>query len=236
MGHVHLNVRNVEAQKKFWLALGGTPIMVGPFTVMKFPGVLVFLNLPPPAEPPSGGNAGAVVSHVGFTVPNFEDSMAKWKAAGVAVGISQRPKQVMLLAPDDLRIEVLEDPAQTVPIAFHHVHFLVEADNVTGIKSWYVKMFGAKPGMRGMNEADDIPGANLTFSKSDTATARTKGRVIDHIGFEIYDLEEFCKKLEASGVKFDRPYRRSATTGLGVAFLTDPWGTYIELNEGMNRL
>jgi hypothetical protein len=32
----------------------------------------------------------------------------------------------------------------------------------------------------------------------------------------------------------DRPYGKSET-GIGSAFLTDPWGTYIEINEGMNR-
>ena len=59
----------------------------------------------------------------------------------------------------------------------------------------------------------------------------------DHIGFEIKNLEAFCKKLEASGVKFDRPYGKSQTIpGLGLAFLTDPWGTYIEINEGLDKL
>ena len=42
----------------------------------------------------------------------------------------------------------------------------------------------------------------------------------------------FCAKLAASGVKFDVPYRKSPT-GLGVAFFTDPWGTYVELTEGL---
>ena len=62
----------------------------------------------------------------------------------------------------------------------------------------------------------------------------TKGRILDHIGFEVKDLERFCKKLEAAGVKLDRPYSKTAA-GLGLAFLTDPWGTTIELNEGLDR-
>ena len=45
------------------------------------------------------------------------------------------------------------------------------------------------------------------------------------------------KKLEAIGVKFDRPYGKSQTIpGLGLVFLTDPWGTYIEINEGLDKL
>jgi len=39
--------------------------------------------------------------------------------------------------------------------------------------------------------------------------------------------EDFCKILEANGVKLDTPYRGSPQ--LAVAFLTDPWGTQLEL-------
>ena len=41
MGHVHLNVRDVEADKKFWIAMGGTPTKLDDADVMKFPGVLI---------------------------------------------------------------------------------------------------------------------------------------------------------------------------------------------------
>ena len=59
--------------------------------------------------------------------------------------------------------------------------------------------------------------------------------MLDHIGFEVTNLEAFCKKLEAAGIKFDRPYGKLAS-GFGLAFLTDPWGTYIELTEGLRAL
>jgi catechol 2,3-dioxygenase-like lactoylglutathione lyase family enzyme len=97
-------------------------------------------------------------------------------------------------------------------------------------------MFGAKPGKRGPFEAADLPGVNLTFSLAPGPVAPTKGRALDHIGFEVKDLEAFCKKLEAAGVKFDVTYRKIPALGLSLAFLTDPWGTYIELTEGLNRL
>jgi lactoylglutathione lyase len=106
---------------------------------------------------------------------------------------------------------------------------------VKEIQAWYAKFFGAKPGMRGTFQAADVPGANLTFAKSPTPTVGTKGRTLDHIGFEVKDLEAFCKKLEANGVKLDRPYQK-APIGITLAFLTDPWGTSIELNEGLDRL
>jgi catechol 2,3-dioxygenase-like lactoylglutathione lyase family enzyme len=260
MGHLHLNVTNTEALNKFWLELGGVPTKLGTYDVMKFPGVFIMLNLhtvllvcennavcelrasQTPAEPPTGGSVGSVVNHVGFKVPNVQESLAKWKAAGLKTVSGSNPQQFFLFTPDGLlRIEILEDKSLTVPIAFHHVHYWVDetgpggADSVQEIKAWYVKMFGATPGMRGTNQADDLPGVNLTFSKSPTPTVGTKGRVLDHIGFEVKGLDAFCKSLEARGVKFDRPYARGSTGNVS-ALLTDPWGTSIELTEGLNRL
>jgi len=241
MCELHLSARaeDLEAQRKFWIALGGMSTKKGPFEIMKFPGVLVFLNSASPSESPFGGSVGSVVNHVGFRVPNFQESMARWKAAGLKIVLDQSPKQGSVFAPGDVMIEIKEDASLTVPIAFHHIHFYVgeagggDTNSVQRIKAWYVTMFGAKPGKRAGFEAADLPGVNLTFSKSPTVTVGTRGRVLDHIGLEVKDLDAFCKKLEAGGVKFNVPYELSPT-GLGSAFLTDPWGTYIELDEVLN--
>ena len=48
---------------------------------------------------------------------------------------------------------------------------------------------------------------------------------------DVKDLQGFIKKLEANGVKLDRPYTKNEQTGVALAFITDPWGTYIELNQ-----
>ena len=74
----------------------------------------------------------------------------------------------------------------------------------------------------------------LRFNKAEMAQAPTKGRVLDHIGFDVKDLQAFIKKLEANGIKLDRPYTKNEQTGAALAFITDPWGTYIELNERPN--
>ena len=240
MGHVHLAVQDVDATKKFWLKLGGTPIKLGANEGVKFPGVLVLIRK---AMDPPAGTVGSVVNHIGFLVPNVAETRAKWQSAGL---IMEPPnpnnaKQIYVHTPDDLvRIEILEDAMQTVPIKFHHVHFFVAdaggKDSVLAMQAWYAKTFGAKPGKRGQFEAADLPGVNLTFAKSDTPTVGTKGRALDHIGFEIKDLQAFCKKAEAAGIKFDMPYTPRPDLGIALAFITDPWGTYIELNEGLNKL
>jgi catechol 2,3-dioxygenase-like lactoylglutathione lyase family enzyme len=224
-GHWHLNVRDVEANTKFFVAMGGTALKDQP-GVIEFPDVVVRLR----AQAPTGGSVGTVINHVGFLVPNVQQSVAKWKAAGLKTEPGNRPEQSFVYTPDDLKIEILEEKSMTVPIKNHHVHFYVSESAIPEMQAWYVKTFGAKPGMRGQFQAADIPGVNLSFAKSDTPTVPTKGRVLDHIGFEVKHLEAFCKKLEANGIKLDRPYGKT-DTGVGIAFITDPWGTQIELNE-----
>jgi hypothetical protein len=56
--------------------------------------------------------------------------------------------------------------------------------------------------------------------------------MLDHIGFEVSGLEAFCRRLAGLGVTFDVPYSKDRT-GVANARLTDPWGTSIELTEGL---
>ena len=84
-------------------------------------------------------------------------------------------------------------------------------------------------------EAKILPGVNLRYSKNATPVTAIKGRALDHIGFEVRNLEAFCKRLEAAGVRFDTPYTKRPDIGIAIAFQTDPWGTYIELTEGLDK-
>src|SRR5438552_4140810 len=108
-------------------------------------------------------------------------------------------------------------------------HWHLNSANVEANK----KIFGAKPGLRNEAPVADLPGTQLRFAKSATPTVTTKGRVLDHIGFDVKDLQGFIKTLEANGIKLDRPYTKTDNGG-ALAFITDPWGTYIELNERPN--
>jgi hypothetical protein len=62
MGHLHLTVRDVDAQRQFWVAFGGTPMKNGTLQLIEFPGVYIMLR---PGEP-TAGSVGSVVNHVGF--------------------------------------------------------------------------------------------------------------------------------------------------------------------------
>jgi catechol 2,3-dioxygenase-like lactoylglutathione lyase family enzyme len=121
-------------------------------------------------------------------------------------------------------------------VAMHHLHlYLPDAPAVTAAVDWYAKTFGGVIGKRAQYDAVDLPGINFNFSANPNPVKPTKGRMLDHIGFEVTNLAAFIKKLEAAGVKFDAPYRKNAD-GIAEATLTDPWGVTIELTEGLRAL
>jgi len=79
MGHYHLVVKDLEAQKKFWSTMGGKPIQNGQLQLIQFPGVFVMLR----QGDPKGGTEGSTVNHFGFNVKDAKASRAKWEAAGL---------------------------------------------------------------------------------------------------------------------------------------------------------
>jgi hypothetical protein len=59
-----------------------------------------------------------------------------------------------------------------------------------------------------------LPGVTLLFRSTDIAGAPTKGRALDHIGFQGEGSgENFSKNLEAAGVKFNALLKRIAQMG-----------------------
>jgi aldose sugar dehydrogenase len=245
MGHLHYHVRDIEANRRFWVALGGTPINAGATDAVRFPDVLVFLT----RGESSGGTEGSVVNHVAFRVRSF----AQVEAAGLKVErLAQFPGVGNTMTPEGERIELFEDaalnltftPAEgqldavtrrhnqplSTPIAFHHVHLYVPGEDHLKAMAWYARMFGGVAGKRAQYDAVDLPGINLNFSGG-RMTVPTRGRMLDHIGFEVTKLEDFCRRLQSMGVTFDVPFQKRAD-GIAVAVMTDPWGTSIELTEG----
>ena len=66
----------------------------------------------------------------------------------------------------------------------------------------------------------------------------TAGRVVDHVGFEVKNLDAFSKALEAKGIKLVRPYKKRdpAMNNIATATIVDPWGVSIELTEGLDKI
>jgi len=230
MGHWHIISKDPEANKKIFLAMGGKLFMPGGAPLMMFPHI--YINLTLGQEKGDGGTQGSVVNHVGFIVNNVQEQVAKWKAAGVAVlpGNNNRLDQAFVETPDGVRIEILEDKTQAMPIRHEHVHLFLPEAEIPKAVAWYAKTFGGKAGTRNNAPVVDVPGGQLRFAKSDAKQAPTRGRVLDHIGFDVKDMRAQAARLEAEGIKLDEPPRKGGT-GNTVTYVTDAWGTRIELVE-----
>lgn len=253
-GHHHFNASDVDRHMRFWVdTLGGTAGTVGNgVPIVLFPNALIFMR----EQVPAGPMIGSTVDHVAFSVQNLRDTVDRVIADGYEmvtdtaappsvevvddIGIVEGDGPVSGIAyavgPDGIKIEILEMRAQAEPIVSHHIHFFGE--DAEAMRAWYIDTFGAaeRPGQINGIIGADLPGLGLNFSTASSPMAPTRGRVLDHIGFEVENLEAFTESLEAKGLSFDVPYREVEALGLAVAFLTDPWGTYIELTEGLDEV
>jgi catechol 2,3-dioxygenase-like lactoylglutathione lyase family enzyme len=249
-GHLHLNPTSIPDHKRFWAdTLGGSVVTVGAdkLEIIRFPNVLVFWRANQAAK---GGSKGSTADHIGFSVPKLEPVLARVLANGFRVvtrdeipaaeavsdGIVTRgtTRLAFVMGPDEAKVELVESTAQTMPVRLHHMHFFGPQNEA--MREWYVKVFGAKPrATGGAFVTADLPGVALNFTPAAAPVSGTSGRVYDHIGFEVRNLEEFCKQLEAQGIKLTISYRKIAALDTAIAFVTDPWGTSIELSEGLAK-
>jgi catechol 2,3-dioxygenase-like lactoylglutathione lyase family enzyme len=179
MGHWHIISKDVEANKKLFLGMGGKLFMLyGGNPLMMFPGVYINLNLADdPTKKGDDGSQGSVVNHVGFIVNNVQERVAQWKAAGVPVlpGNNNRLDQAFVETPDGVRIEILEDKTQSMPIRHEHVHFFLPEAEIPKAQAWYAKTFGGKIGTRNNAPVVDVPGGQLRFTKATRPKLRPQG-------------------------------------------------------------
>jgi catechol 2,3-dioxygenase-like lactoylglutathione lyase family enzyme len=250
MGHIHLVVQDPAAMQKVWVdVMGGKPGMAGPLTLVKLPNVFIIMTGGADAAGREGTN-GSVVNHVGFSVKSYAATKAKAEAAGLAIRELTPGQQAFVTFPNNVTVEIQEDTSIAGESEFSHFHLSVPDQNAA--REWYIKTFGGEEGQRrkGLKGAK-IPGGFVDFLAANgggrgakggdapatppPALAGSKGRVLDHIGFEVKDLKAFTDHLVADGIKLDRPYTDATSKmGLKIAFITDPNGTYIELTEGLN--
>src|SRR5215467_12770134 len=117
MGHIHLLSKDPDIQKKIWIeAFGAQPAKTGTLEMMRLPGVFIIINKAEPAA----GSVGSTADHFGLSVKNLDDIKAKLAALNIQV---QGPFAGM---PDGLRLELLEDKAQTLPVVMHHIHLTTQ--------------------------------------------------------------------------------------------------------------
>jgi catechol 2,3-dioxygenase-like lactoylglutathione lyase family enzyme len=243
-GHDVLRVKDMDAANTFWQALGGQPVQFGGrLNLTKFPGVLL-LNIgggqgkgaPKPSAPAAelGGSEGSSLDFIGFSVKDLKGSLATWAEAGIRPLAGGSATQVYLVSPDKIKVRITEDKSLAVPITADTIKMVVP--NVAEAQEWYAKYFGADMVKRGGEMVADIPGSNILFEQAKGPVAPTKGRAFDRIGLEVVGLEAFAKKLEDAGIKFDNPYRKATGMNAGFAVFQDPFGTLIEMSEGLSAV
>jgi catechol 2,3-dioxygenase-like lactoylglutathione lyase family enzyme len=211
---------------------------------MKFPGILVFLR----KGEVGGETMGTSFDHAGFWVPNGKEFQERLRASGVKMDPTagtRRPEYKgyswgNVYSPDGVKVEILEDANLALPIEIDHIH-LYGSNGVaeTDVQAWYHKTFDARVMLDPVpNAAHPVVAgliANVEFKMTNVPDKLVpmKGRAVEHMGFEVKNLEAFCQKLEANGVKFDKPFSKGKS--YASAELSDPWGTVIELTEGLNK-
>jgi len=259
IGHYHLNVTSIAAHKKFWAdTLGGKAIKVGGIDVIEFPDAFIFLR----EQKPTGPSRGTAFDHIGFAVPNVPAMAMKLAAAGYQETNGREPKPgevaaaasgtsavygrfAYFLGPDGAKIELVTSADKDAPpIVAHHIHFINK--QYVEMQQWYMKAFNAT---LGPNKTDfyvgaQLPGVGYSLNffrwEGDQGITHvpTAGRVVDHVGFEVKNLEAFTNELEAKGIPLVRPYKKRDPTmgGIATAMIVDPWGVSIELTEGLDKI
>lgn len=250
VGHYHLNVTSVAEHRRFWVdTLGGKAVKIGEVEAIEFPDVYLFLH----EAAPTGPTRGTTFDHIGFAVPDVPAMTEKVVANGYALTVGREPapgetaspptagnygRFSYLVGPDGVKVELVTNmAADAPPITHHHVHFVNR--EFVEMQQWYMKAFNAtlREGQTDFFIGADLPGVGymLNFFSwlPNENLVGTAGRAVDHVGFEVRNLRAFIAELESKGVELASPYRRDPETGLDVATLVDPWGTVIELTEGL---
>jgi predicted enzyme related to lactoylglutathione lyase len=131
-------------------------------------------------------------------------------------------------------VRLTEDKSLEQPIASDGL--VMNVANAAEVSAWYAKWFGAKISTRGGETIGEIPGARIVFRVTKDPIAPTKGHSLGLLGFEVKDLQDFVKRYQDAGGKLDTMIRTAQAANLSVVQLTDPWGTSIEVSQGLKAV
>lgn len=229
-GHTHLVVPDLAKHREIWKSFGGVEKSSGRIQLLQFPGMDILFREGVPTSPSGVTSA----NHIAFSVKSYADYKAKLDAAGATYVVDNAETgQILADLPDGVRVEFVLDTEQAEPIVFHHTH--LSAVDQPALRDWYIEVFGAEVGERNGMPSAVIPGGRIdVLAARGEAPLPTTGAAIDHIGFEVTDMDAFAAKMEKLGIAFNRAPERRDDINLTIAFITDPVGTYIEITEGLD--
>lgn len=199
--HIHLNAADPDAAIAFWNDVIGTSnSTIGSYKGVDTLGVKILFT----RKAPSGASTGSAIDHIALRVPDLLPVIDRLSKTSYK---SFRPPnssdRIVIDGPDGVRIEIMEENSAYTPLEFNHIH--LSSKQPKEMQAWYIANLGARPGPVDANSVL-IPGANVTISQADSVVP-SADRSIDHISFEVTDLENLCKKLVESGAKNSIPLR-----------------------------
>lgn len=251
-GHLHFVVPDADVMTKAWIdQFGAVQVTSNSLKPLKLPGIYVIVSGArggrggdqPAAKP--AGTRGSVVDHIGFEVRDWDAFKSKAQAANMPWQEVTAGTQAFLTMPDDVTVEIMGNKDLKVPVQFHHIHMAVkDAQTAKDAQAWYMKEFGAGAGSRRnlpsamftVGEVDFLPARGGRNGEPPAVPAGTKGRALDHIGFDVADEDGMFKKFADDGVMVNMAARDLKQAGLKIGFVTDPFGTYIEVTQGLKDL
>ena len=187
-------------------------------------------------QPTMGSTQGTGVNHIGFSYPDLAAKMAELESVGVrgsGVRLQRFPdgatlrdvpglfKLGFIFDPWGTRIEMVEDPDT---LGFHHIH--LSAADPAATLAWYQDVFGGESAsLKGQLDGLLFDDVWLLVSEHGEGTpATTQGRAIDHIGFEVADLDAAAPEMRGNGVLFQQEPAtpENGRTSAKRAFLVGP--------------
>lgn len=234
-GHIHLNVSDIELYAKLWIQLfDGKLIKKEGLTGVQIPGVQIFFKQGEPAA----SSQETVIDNIGLNVRNIDAILSEWQKLGYEVERKfvdgNDISHACITLPNGARLALEEDAELSAKAEMNRVQYFTP--HYRELVTWYADLFGALPQHSGeMDTRAFIPGTTLHFSKAATDKKPTENTAIDHIGFEVDDMEKFVEKLQAKGVKIELGPRYIESIELWILFFTDPSGALIEVTEGLDH-
>ena len=188
-------------------------------------------------RPTRGSSQRTGIDHISFSYADLATKMAEIEEVGVG-GRGVRLQRFedgstlrdapglfthgFIFDPWGTRIELVEDPAV---VGFHHVH--LAATDPERTLDWYAEVFGGeRASLRNRLDGlrfDDIWLFAAPHDDEGTPAA-TAGRSIDHLAFEVADIESAAVEMRRSGVEFRQEPRvpDGARTSAMRAFIDGP--------------
>jgi catechol 2,3-dioxygenase-like lactoylglutathione lyase family enzyme len=231
-GHIHLTATDATAAANWYAKhFGGTPTGFGGDTsegvkidraMFGSIGVIFFQK-----KAGFEGSVGSALDHIGFSMPDIAGKLKELvddgaKSLGKVINFGGMDL-AFVEDPWGTKIEIIDGPDTRV---LHHLH--LHSADAKGTLDWYEAAFGGeRKKFKGALAAIKYNDIWLIVQGSRKELAPTKGRAMDHLGWNFPDLDAAAKDLEAKGVKFTlepRPYKT-----VNIAFIDGPDGVRIEL-------